>query len=141
MSYDQSQPRDAVPTGGAQYPSQPQYPAAQYPPQQFSPAGYPAGMPSPQVAFVPVMAGPRTNGLATASMVTGILAIVGFWIPYVDLVLAILAVVFGHVALNQIKRTGFAGKGMATAGLVLGYIFFAIGILIIITVSSFLAAL
>ncbi|WP_280763349.1 DUF4190 domain-containing protein [Prescottella agglutinans] len=30
--------------------------------------------------------------------------------------------VFGHIALSQIRRTGESGRGMAIAGLVLGYI-------------------
>lgn len=34
----------------------------------------------------------------------------------------VLGVVFGHLALSQIRRTGEAGRGMAIAGLVLGYI-------------------
>jgi hypothetical protein len=57
-----------------------------------------------------------TNGLAVASLVAALLWF--FWIG------SVAAVVFGHVALNQIKanegREG--GKGMAIAGLVLGYI-------------------
>ena len=32
-----------------------------------------------------------------------------------------LAVIFGHVARDQIKQSGEAGGGMAIAGLVLGY--------------------
>ena len=58
----------------------------------------------------------RYNGLAIASMVLGIL-----WIYWVG---SILAVVFGHIALSQIKKSGGtqAGRGMAIAGLVLGYI-------------------
>jgi hypothetical protein len=35
---------------------------------------------------------------------------------------SILAVVFGHVALSQIRQRGQAGRGMAIAGLVLGYV-------------------
>lgn len=34
-----------------------------------------------------------------------------------------LGIVFGHVAKGQIRRTGEGGSGLATAGLVLGYIF------------------
>ena len=36
---------------------------------------------------------------------------------------SILAVVFGHVALGQIARTpGQSGRGLAVAGIVLGYL-------------------
>ena len=54
----------------------------------------------------------RTSGLAIASMVLGIVWI--FWLG------SILAVIFGHVALSQIKRSmgALSGRGMAIAGLV-----------------------
>ena len=52
----------------------------------------------------------RTNGLAIAALVTGIL---GF---------SIVSVVLGHVALSQINRTREEGRGLAIAGLVLGYV-------------------
>ena len=52
----------------------------------------------------------RTSGFAIASMVLGILGT------------GIIAVIVGHVAMNDIKKTGKDGKGMAIAGLVLGYI-------------------
>lgn len=50
-----------------------------------------------------------TNSLAIAALVS-------------SLVLAPLGIVFGHVALGQIKRTGEEGKGLAIAGLVIGYV-------------------
>jgi hypothetical protein len=34
-----------------------------------------------------------------------------------------VAIVFGHIAKKQIKERGEQGSGLATAGLVLGYIF------------------
>ncbi len=58
----------------------------------------------------------RTSGLAIASMVLGIV-----WLLWLG---SILAVIFGHVALSQIKRSAGAltGRGMAIAGLILGYL-------------------
>jgi hypothetical protein len=58
----------------------------------------------------------RTSGLAIASLVLGIVWI--FWLG------SILAVIFGHVALSQIKRSmgALTGRGMAIAGLILGYL-------------------
>ncbi len=53
-----------------------------------------------------------TNGLAIASLVSGVL---GFLC-----LTAIAAVVLGVVALGQIRRTGKKGKGLAIAGIVLG---------------------
>jgi Domain of unknown function (DUF4190)/Domain of unknown function (DUF1707) len=55
-----------------------------------------------------------TNGLAIASLIVGAL-----WMWWIG---SVLAVVFGHVALNQIARTGQSGRGMAIAGLILGYL-------------------
>ena len=57
-----------------------------------------------------------TNGLAVASLILGIL-----WLCWLG---SVLAVIFGHVALSQIKKSGNTqgGKGLAIAGLVLGYL-------------------
>jgi len=44
----------------------------------------------------------------------------------------LLAVILGHTARGQIRRTGEGGGGMATAGLVLGYIHLAAVVLITI---------
>ncbi len=59
---------------------------------------------------------PRTNQMALASMVCG-LGQIFFWV-----LAGVPAIVFGHVARRQIKQTGEAGSGMATAGLVMGYV-------------------
>ena len=56
----------------------------------------------------------RTNGMAIASMVLGIL-----WIYWIG---SVLALVFGYVAKQQIRQRGEGGEGMATAGIVLGWI-------------------
>lgn len=58
----------------------------------------------------------RTNSLAVASLVCGIAQL---FIP--PLPTSILAIVFGHVARGQIRRTGEKGAGLARAGLVLGW--------------------
>jgi hypothetical protein len=39
-----------------------------------------------------------------------------------------LGIVFGHIAKSQIRRTGEGGSGLATAGLILSYIFTILGI-------------
>ena len=41
-----------------------------------------------------------------------------------------MAVVAGHLAKSQIRRTGERGDGMATAGLILGYLHLAVVVLI-----------
>lgn len=45
----------------------------------------------------------------------------------------LLAVIFGHVALSQIKHSGEDGRGLAIAGLVIGYIGVGLTILYVLT--------
>ena len=75
-------------------------------PQQH-PGGY------PQQVYV-VQA--KTNGMAIASLVLGIL-----WLWWLG---SVLALIFGYVGKNQIDRSGGreSGRGMAIAGIVLGWI-------------------
>ena len=83
------------------------------------PGAYPGPYGAPYGYGYPYVAPQRTNGMAIASMVLGIL-----WIYWIG---SILALVFGYVAKNQIRERGEAGGGMATAGIVLGWI--GVGIL------------
>ncbi len=66
-----------------------------------------------------VVPAPRTNNTAIVSLVFGILG--WFILPVIGPFVAIIA---GHMALNQIKATNYEqeGRGMAIAGLILGYI-------------------
>ncbi len=59
-----------------------------------------------------------TAGTAIASLVLGILSIVGLAFT------AVPAIICGHKALDKIRRTNgaFSGRGIATAGLTLGYL-------------------
>jgi peptidyl-prolyl cis-trans isomerase B (cyclophilin B) len=47
-------------------------------------------------------------------------------------VLAPMGIVFGHIALSQIKRSGEDGRGLAIAGLVVGYVFTGLYVLLIV---------
>lgn len=65
-----------------------------------------------------------SNKMALAALVCGILGIVGSAIPgvrYFTFVLAVLGIVFGVKGKKVAMSTG-QGKGLATAGLVLGII-------------------
>lgn len=104
-------PPIAEPPGyGQQQYGAPPYDSHPYPPppgygQQFPPYGQPPyGAPVSQ----------STNGMAIASMVLGIL-----WLWWIG---SLLALIFGYVAKNQIRERGDSGGGMATAGIVLGWI-------------------
>jgi type IV secretory pathway VirB2 component (pilin) len=66
----------------------------------------------------PLRRAQETNPLAIVSMICGMVALVLG--P-----LAGPAVVFGHIARGQVRRTGEGGHGMATTGLILGYIVLA----------------
>lgn len=52
---------------------------------------------------------PRTNPFAVASFVLAFF-------------MTLLSIIFGHIALNQIKRTGEQGRGLALAGLWISYL-------------------
>ena len=68
----------------------------------------------------------KTNGLALASLACGFAQFL-FGPP-----VAIPAIVFGHVARRQIKRTGEQGAGLALAGLVLGWATVILAIVLIV---------
>jgi hypothetical protein len=75
----------------------------------------------------PGVAGPKTSGLAIASLVTGLF----FWCCAVP---GIVAIVLGHLALESIEDSGGtkSGRGMAIAGIVLGWVGVAIVGLIVL---------
>lgn len=68
-----------------------------------------------------------TNGFAIASMVLGIV-----WIYWIG---SILAIIFGFIAYSQIKERQQGGRGMATAGLILGFIGIGTLVLVILVVA------
>ena len=73
--------------------------------------------------------------MSVASLVLGILSIPLFCSYGV---LAVLAIVFGHIALHQIKRSmgQQGGRGMAIAGLVCGYIGLALVVLLVVALIA-----
>ncbi len=73
-------------------------------------------------SYYPAMANMAPNsGLAIASMVCGIVSLL---VCYVHAIVAIPAVICGHMALSRINNSPvpMAGRGMAMAGLITGYI-------------------
>lgn len=79
---------------------------------------------------IPAAATPtKTNGFAITSLVLSIIGLV----CCTSLLFNILAVVFGHLALSQLKKNpAQGGKNLATAGLIIGYIGLALGIAAVI---------
>ena len=74
----------------------------------------------------------KNNGLAVASLVTGICG-------FICLVPAILGIGFGVVAKNRIRNSGGtqSGEGMATAGIVCGIVWLGLAALYWIAVIGF----
>ncbi len=73
-------------------------------------------------------AGPPTSTMAIVSLIGGIAG----WtvLPFLG---SIAAIIFGHIAKSEIKKSAgkVGGNGMATAGLVLGYLSIALGMCLI----------
>jgi hypothetical protein len=59
-----------------------------------------------------------TNVLAIISLIA---SCVGFTVP---------GIIMGHIALHQIRLTGEGGHGLALAGLIVGYVLFAIALIL-----------
>src|SRR5438874_5729355 len=84
-------------------------------------------VPNAPYGYSPYTATRGTSGFAIASLVLGIL-----WVYFIG---SILAIVFGFVALNQIKQRNQNGRGMAIAGLVLGFIELGLLVLVIVVLA------
>jgi hypothetical protein len=76
---------------------------------------------------------PKTSGLAIGSLVCGITA----WTILPIFITAIAAVILGHLAKKEIRAAGgtITGNGMATAGLILGYVNIALFIVAVCAIS------
>jgi peptidyl-prolyl cis-trans isomerase B (cyclophilin B) len=88
-----------------------------WPPPAPPPNGYPYEYPAP--AAPGPYGPPPTNAMAIASMVCAFL-------------FAPLGIVFGHISLSQIRRTGEQGHSLAVAGLVLSYLFTALTVAMLV---------
>lgn len=88
----------------------------------------------------PASPAPRTNPLAVAALVLGILSPVLLCCYGFGILPAVLAMIFGGVARGQLRRAGGgqAGRGLATAGLVLGIV--TAGLFIVLAVLLALSA-
>jgi hypothetical protein len=99
------------------------------------PPGYGYGAPPPGYGAQPYgtygvqpYVAKKTNGLAVASLIVGAL-----WIYWLG---SILALIFGYIAKSQIEKSGDTqdGKGLAIAGIVLGWI--GVGVLALVIVLA-----
>jgi hypothetical protein len=138
-------------------PQQPTWPG--YPPQQpwsggFQQQPWPGGFPQ-QPAVGPVN-GPATvvhttfvnqpmspammmqpnSGAATAGMVLGILGLVAFWVPFGDILLSALAVLFSGIGLSQTSGNRMAGHGRAVAGMICGALGLIPAVLVVVALMT-----
>jgi Domain of unknown function (DUF4190) len=91
-----------------------------YPPPAPGGYGYPPPAPGGYGYAPPPSAG--TNGMAIASLVCSVLGLccgVG----------AFVGVILGIIALGQVKRTGQDGRGLAIAGIAVGGVVIAVGVI------------
>lgn len=106
---------------------QPSYPSQQpYQPYQ-QPSYQPYGQPSANYYQGPMA--PGTSGYAIASLICSLLGYIGVF-GFGPL----LGIIFGHLALREIDRSQGAlqGRGIAQAGLILGYIALGLALLMIL---------
>jgi Domain of unknown function (DUF1707)/Domain of unknown function (DUF4190) len=83
----------------------------------------------PATQATAVTSAAKTNGLALASLACGLAPFI------VGPPVAIPAIVLGHIACRQIKRTGEQGAGLALAGLILGWVTVILVIVLIVAMS------
>lgn len=95
-------------------------PAAQFgppPPQPYQYYQYPTAQ-----------ARPSGNALGTAGLVTGIIGLVLFWVPFLDVILGVLATTFGGIGYNKVRNGSATNGGSALAGIVMGAVTLVVGI-------------
>jgi hypothetical protein len=75
-----------------------------------------------------VQTAPTASGKATAALVLGVLGFV-----FCPIIFSVLALVFGHQGRNEIDGSGgrISGRGLATAGIILGWVGLVIWALLI----------
>ena len=91
-------------------------------------------LPGARVGPVPRRGPTPTNGLAIASLACGVAQFAFGPLPTIP------AIVLGHMARHQIKRTGEQGAEIALAGLLLGWAAVVLGVLAIVAGIAVFAA-
>lgn len=114
-------------------PAQPPAPPTQITGQQVAPSS--AVPPAPPGSAYTPAAGTKTNQLAIVSLVAGIGSFFAHIVPGIGgLTVAVVAVITGYMARNQIKQSGEQGMGMATAGMIIGIAHIALLLVVVIIV-------
>jgi hypothetical protein len=135
-TFDVTTPGDGYGQQGQQGYGQQPYGGQGYTPPGGNPPGWgdPATPPRPR------------NGMGTAALVFGVLALLSIvivWVPFlgiVTVVLAILAIILGSIGRGRVKSMQATNGGVAMTGLVLGVIMLIIGVITQILVIFFAVA-
>jgi hypothetical protein len=111
-------------------------PPPPYQPPPYQPAPIQPGTYQPASAGYGTPVVPNSN-MAIISLVSGILAWV--MLPFIA---ALIAIVTGHMARNEIRQSGgrVAGEGMAVIGMVLGYAQLAVFVIGVCMLLFFIVA-
>jgi amino acid transporter len=122
-------PPPGDPTAPAGYGAPP--PGYAPPPGFGAPSGGPYGAGGP--------AGPPRNGLGTAALILGIIAIPGILTIVLGILLGVLALIFGIIGRKRFARREATNGGAALAGAILGGIALAVTIVLIAIGATFFA--
>lgn len=130
IDYPSNIPHDYPPPPGFPPPyGDPGYPPPSFPPYPPQVPGYPPppgyGAPGYPVGYGFAPPNP-TNSLAIGSLVASVLSLPMVAMCAIGLIAAIVGIGLGITALNQIKRSGQAGRGLAIAGIAVG----AVGVIL-----------
>jgi hypothetical protein len=128
-------PPTPPPAPGYGAPTPPPPPAYGQPAPAYGEAAPAYGQPAPAYGQPPAA---KTNTLAIISLIASIAGIVILWG-----IGSIAGVICGHISLSQIKKTGEQGRGMAIAGLIVGYagiVLAIIGVIVAIALSAWLVS-
>jgi hypothetical protein len=112
-------------------PTPPTQPHPYYGPSQYASLPNPYA-PYPPPGYPPYPVPEKASGMAVASMVLGIISVVGSVFAFLDAIPVVLAVVFGIIVLNA-KRPG---RGMAIAGIACGLVGAVLAIIVSVYVTS-----
>jgi hypothetical protein len=85
--------------------------------------------------YQPAPAGPKTSTMAIISLIGGITGI-----TILPILGSLAGIIFGHIAKSEIKKSGgtIGGNGMATAGLIMGYVEIGLGLCAICVYAIFM---
>lgn len=83
----------------------------------------------------------RTNGMAIGSLCTSVgAAVLAMATCGLGAFIAPVGAILGHVALNQMKGTDEEGRGMALAGVIVGWVLTGLAVIGLIVVIAIIAA-